>query len=221
LRRLGLWIGALVVATLTAFALPVFADHSDQIDPHDTGGKLDLQEVAFDHMGAPTWRMSTFPTWTVRSIWDLGNFIVQLDTRGDAAADYVAVVRSDGRRLVAALFRLRRDGREIEVTPLRTTKGGSRAVTVTVPLREVSIGPNRSSYFWSVLSSFTGRLLCTRTCLDAIPDEGMIEQPLPGVTPPPTTTTTTTPTTTPTTTTTTTPIPTTTTTTTTTVALSG
>jgi hypothetical protein len=185
LRRLGPWIGALVVATLTAFALPVLADHTDQIDPHDTGGKLDLQEVVFDHVGTPTWRMSTFPTWTVRSIWDLGNFIVQLDTRGDAAADYVAVVRSDGRRLVAALFRLRRDGREIEVTPLRTTKGGSRAVTVSVPLREVSIGPNRSSYFWSVLSSFTGGY-CTRTCLDAVPDEGMIEQPLPGVTPSPT-----------------------------------
>jgi hypothetical protein len=219
LRRLRLWIGALVVATLTVFALPVLADHTDQVDPHDTGGKLDLQEVAFDHVGAPTWRMSTFPTWTVRSIWDLGNFIVQLDTRGDDAADYVAVVRSDGRRLVAALFRLRRDGREIEMTTLPTAKAGSRAVTVTVPLRRLSIGPNRTSYFWSVLSSFTGRLLCTRTCLDAIPDEGMIEQPLPGVTPPPTTTTTTT--TTPTTTTTTTPIPTTTTTTTTTVALSG
>ena len=211
MRRLGPWIGALVVATLTAFALPVLADHTDQ---------LDLQEVVFDHVGGPTWRMSTFPTWTVRSIWDLGNFIVQLDTRGDAAADYVAVVRSDGRRLVAALFRLRRDGREIEVTPLRTTKGGSRAATVTIPLREVSIGPNRTSYFWSVLSSFTGGLLCTRTCLDAIPDEGMIEQPLPGVTPSPTPSPTTT-----TTTTTTTPHPTTTTTTTltttTTVALSG
>jgi hypothetical protein len=163
--------------------------------------------------------MSTFSTWSVRSIWDLGTFVVQLDTRGDAAADFVAVVRSDGRRLRADLFRLRRDGREIEMTTLPTAKAGSRAVTVTVPLRRLSIGPNRTSYFWSVLSSFTGRLLCTRTCLDAIPDEGMIEQPLPGVTPPPTTTTTTT--TTPTTTTTTTPIPTTTTTTTTTVALSG
>ena len=58
--------------------------------------RLDLREVGFDHVGAPTWRLSTFSTWTVRSIWDLGNFIVQLDTRGDAAADYVAVVRSDG-----------------------------------------------------------------------------------------------------------------------------
>jgi hypothetical protein len=215
LRRRAIEIWALVVVTLILFALPVLANHTDQVDPHDTRGKLDLEEVGFDHVGAPTWRISTFSTWTVRSIWDLGTFIVQLDTRGDAAADYVAVVRSDGRRLVGTLFRLRRAVREIEVTALRTAKSSASAATVTVPLRDVSIGPNRTSYFWSVLSSFTGRF-CNRTCLDAVPDEGMIEQPLPGVTPSPTTTTTTTSTTTPTptTTTTTTPTPTTTTTTT-------
>ena len=220
MRRLAPGIGAMAVVTLTAFALPVLANHTDQVDRHDTGGKLDLSEVVFDHVGAPTWRLSTFSTWSARSIWDLGTFVVQLDTRGDAAADFVAVVRSDGRRLRADLFRLRPDGREIEMTTLPTAKAGSRAVTVTVPLRRLSIGPNRTSYFWSVLSSFTGGLLCTRTCLDAIPDEGMIEQPLPGVTPSPTPSPTTT-----TTTTTTTPHPTTTTTTTltttTTVALSG
>ena len=110
---------------------------------------------------------------------------MQLDTRGDAAADYVAVVRSNGRRLVATLFRLRRGGRQIEVASLRTDKENSWAATVTVPLREVSIGPNRNSYFWSVLSSFTGGS-CARTCLDTAPDDGMIEQPLPGVTPSPT-----------------------------------
>jgi hypothetical protein len=219
-RHRWIGIGALVVVTLTAFALPVLADHTDQVDPHDTGGKLDLEEVGFDHVGVPTWRMSTFSTWTVRSIWDLGNFIVQLDTRGDAAVDYVAVVRSDGRRLVATLFRLRRDGREIEVTTLRTTKGGSSAATVTVPLRDVSIGPNRVSYFWSVLSSFTGGF-CTRTCLDAVPDVGMIEQPLPGVTPSPTPSPTPTPSPSPTPTPSPSPTPTPTTTTTTTVALSG
>jgi hypothetical protein len=203
LRRRSIGIGALTVVTLTLFALPVLADHTDQVDPHDTGGKLDLEGVVCDQVGAPTWRMSTFATWTVRSIWDLGNFVVQLDTRGDATVDYVAVVRSDGRRLVAALYRVHRGDREIVVTALRTTKVGSRGATVTVPLRVLSIGPTRTSYFWSALSSFTGGL-CTRTCLDAVPDVGMIEQPLPGVTPsptpPPTTTTITTTTTTPTTT---------------------
>jgi hypothetical protein len=175
----------MIAVTLFALALPALAHHTDQVDPDDTDGKLDLEQVAFDHEGAPSWRMATFSSWTVSSIWDRGTFIVQLDTKGDATADFVAVVRSDGRRLVAALYRLRRDGREIELTVLRTNKDGPKAAAVTIPLREVSIGPNRSSYSWSLLSSFTGGN-CTRTCLDAVPDEGMIEQPLPGVTPSPT-----------------------------------
>jgi hypothetical protein len=175
----------MVAVTVVALALPALAHHTDQVDPDDTDGKLDLEQVAFDHEDAPTWQLSTFSSWTVRSLWDRGTFIVQLDTKGDAATDLIAVVRSDGRRLVAALYRLRRDGREIELTALRTDKDGSKAVTLTVPLREVSIGPNRISYSWSVLSSFTGGN-CARTCLDAVPEEGMIEQPLPGVTPSPT-----------------------------------
>jgi hypothetical protein len=192
LRGRALAIYAMVAVTVVALALPALAHHTDQVDPDDTDGKLDLEQVGFDHEGAPSWRMVTFSTWTVRSIWDRGNFIVQLDTKGDTAADYVAVVRSNGRRLIASLFRLRRSGRQIEVTSLRTDKEDSWAATVTVPLREVSIGPNRTSYFWSVLSSFTGGN-CTRTCLDAVPDVGMIEQPLPGVTPSPTPTPTPTP----------------------------
>ena len=185
MRGRALAICAMVAVTLVALALPALAHHTDQVDPDDTKGKLDLAQVAFDHEGAPSWRMATFSSWTVRSIWDLGTFIVQLDTKGDAAADFVAVVRSDGRLLVAALYRLRRDGREIELSVLRTDKGGSKAVTLTIPLREVSIGPNRTSYSWSVISSFTGGN-CMRTCLDAVPDEGMIEQPLTSVSPTPT-----------------------------------
>lgn len=187
-----LWICAMVAATLVALALPALAHHTDQVDPDDTDGKLDLEQVAFDHEGAPSWRMATFPSWTVRSIWDRGAFIVQLDTQGDAAVDFIAVVRSDGRRLVGVLYRLRRDGREIELTVLRTDKDGPKAVSVTVPLREVSIGPNRTSYSWSALSSFTEGN-CVRPCLDAVPDEGMIEQPLTSVSPTPTPTPTPTP----------------------------
>lgn len=182
-RALGLC--GMVAVTVVALALPALAHHTDQVDPDDTDGKLDLEQVAFDHEGAPSWQLVTFSSWAVRSIWDRGNFIVQLDTRGDTAADFIAMVRSDGRRLVGALYRLRQDGREIELTALRIGREGSRAVTLTVPLREVSIGPNRTSYSWSVLSSFTGGN-CARTCLDAVPDEGMIDQPLPGVTPSPT-----------------------------------
>ena len=211
MRRVGNWLVAVTVVAVVALAVPAGADHTDQTDPNDTGGPLDLEAVGFDHSGAPSWRLVTFPAWTVRAIWDRGYLMVQLDTKGDAALDFVAVVRSDGRRLVATLFRLRRSGGQAEVASLRTNKSGTNAVWVSVPLREVSIGPNRTSYFWSALSSFTGGG-CARTCLDAVPDEGMIEQPLPGVTPTPTPTPTPSPTPSP---------PPTTTTTTTTVAPSG
>ena len=184
MRARAIGICAMVAITVIVLALPARAHHTDQIDPDDTDGKLDLEQVAFDHEGAPTWRMATFSSWTVRSIWDRGNFIVQLDTKGDAAADYVAVVRSNGRRLIASLYRLRRNGQQIEVTSLRTDRDGSKAVTLTIPLREVSIGPDRTSYSWSVLSSFTGGN-CARTCLDAVPDEGMVEQPLSSPSPTP------------------------------------
>ena len=184
MRRSGLGLSALVAITLIAFALPARAHHTDQADPNDTDGRLDLQGVRFDHERAPDWRLATFARWSVRSIWDRGAFVVQLDTKGDPEPDFVAVVRSDGRRLVASLFRLRRDGHEVEIASLKAEKDGSKAATLRVPLREVSVGPQRTSYFWSTLSSFTGSS-CTRTCHDPVPDAGMIEQPLPGVTPSP------------------------------------
>ena len=78
MRGRALAICAMVAVTLVALALPALAHHTDQVDPDDTEGKLDLAQVAFDHEGAPSWRMATFSSWTVRSIWDLGTFIVQL-----------------------------------------------------------------------------------------------------------------------------------------------
>jgi hypothetical protein len=185
MRRAGLGLVAVTVIAIVALAVPAGAHHTDQTDPNDTEGRLDLEAVRFDHTGVPTWRLVTFPAWTLRAIWDRGYLVVQLDTKGNAAVDFVAVVRSDGRRLLARLFRLRRSGGQAEIASLRTDKSGSNAAWVSVPLREVSIGRNRTSYFWSALSSFTGGD-CSRTCLDAVPDDGMIEQPLPGVTPTPT-----------------------------------
>lgn len=184
MRRVIRLCGA-VAAVVLALEVPALAHHTDQQDPNDTRGRLDLDEVRFDHSGAPNWRVVTFSRWAVRSIWDRGYLVVQLDTMGNPDVDFVAVVRSDGRRLVARLFRLRRGGGQAELAALRTAKAGSRAAWVTVPLKELTIGPTRTSYFWSVLSGYTGGG-CSRTCLDVVPDREMVEQPLPGVTPTPT-----------------------------------
>jgi hypothetical protein len=170
-------ITVIVVGALLWLAAPAVAHHTDQTDPNDTPGTMDLQGVQFDHEETPTWRFVTFAAWTVRRMWDRGYLVVQLDTKGGPDVDYVAVVRSIGRDLEANLFRLRPDGREVEVDRLRTKKSGSRGAWVSVSLHKLTIGPNRTSYFWSALSTFIGPA-CRSTCFDAVPDEGMIEQPL-------------------------------------------
>lgn len=186
MRRRAVALGALLVAAAFAPTLPSAADHSGQPDPNDTGGRLDVMAVDLVHdAGPPRWVISTFGRWTARWLWDRGYLIVELDTRGKAEVDHLAVVRSDGRELVATLFRVRLDGRQVAVAPLASQKVGPGAAAVAVPLRKLSIGPNRTSYFWSVKASFTSAA-CPRTCIDRVPDEGMVEQPLPGVTPTPT-----------------------------------
>ena len=183
-RRLSAAAIAVLAAAFVWLTAPAVAHHADQSDPNDTPGWMDLQAVLFDHDGTPTWRFVTFAEWTVRQMWDRAHLTVQLDTMGGPEVDYVAVVRSTGRDLEANLFRLRRDGREVQIDRLRTTKAGSHAALVSVSLGKVTIGSSRTSYFWSALSTFTGPN-CRQTCLDAVPDDGMVEQPLPGASPSP------------------------------------
>jgi hypothetical protein len=185
-------------AAVIAFALPASANHTSQTDPNEVAGRFDLETVRFDHDAPPPrWTFVTFARWTAAQVWDRGYLLVELDTLGDEEADYVAVVRSDGRGLDARLFRIRADGHQVELDTLPTGKDGGRSAWVEVALRKLTFGRSRTSYFWASLSSFTAAD-CPHTCLDRVPDEGMVEQILPGVTPSPTPSPTPTPTPTPT-----------------------
>jgi hypothetical protein len=178
-------LGVLLAATIVAFAFPAIAGLTSQQDPNDTAGRLDVRVVRLDGDERPRWKVVTFGRWTLRQLWDRGDVIVQLDTRGDAAVDYLGIVRSNGRELLGTLFRVRRDGRLVRIGKIRPEKDGLRAASVWIALHKLSIGPNRTSYFWSVLTTFTSSR-CPRTCFDAVPDEGMLEEPLPGTSPTPT-----------------------------------
>ena len=185
-------VTAAVVGALLWLAVPALAHHTDQADANDTSGPLDLESVSFDHEGTPTWRFVTFANWTIRRMWDRGYLTVQLDTKGDAAVDYIVVVRSVGTKLQANLFRVRSNGHEVRIDRLRTRKAGSSAAWVSMSLAKVVVGATRTSYFWSAMSSFTGPG-CRQTCFDTVPDEGLVEQPLPTPSPPPSPTPTPTP----------------------------
>ena len=183
MRRPVVPIAGLVLALV--LAIPAWARHSDQPDPNDTDGRLDLRKVVFDHHpGPPRWTATSFQRWTAEQIWDRGYVIVELDTRGDEAVDYLLVVGSDGTELGGHLFRIRRDGTQVELATIDTEKAGSRSAEVSVALHKLSIGSERTAYYWAVLSSLVGSA-CPQTCLDRVPDAGMVEQLLPGVSPTP------------------------------------
>jgi len=187
MRRSALALVGVAVALTVALALPVFAGPGEHVDPNDTTGRLDVRVVTYDTDTGPlTWRFTTFGRWTASQIWDRGYLLVQLDTRGDERIDYVVVVGSDGRELVATLLRVRRDGQQVEFGSIGADKDGPRAASVSVALHKLSIGANRTSFSWSALTSFTGTV-CRRTCFDLVPDVGVVEEPLPGVTPTPST----------------------------------
>lgn len=175
---------ALVAAAVAVGGVPASANHTSLSDPADTPGRFDLREVRFDHNPSPRWTFVTFADWRIDQVWDAGYLIVRFDTRGDEAVDQVAVVRSDGRRLIGTLYRIRADGSQAELVSLDAGKAGRRGASVRVPFHKLDIGRSRTAYFWSAFSSYTGSA-CPHTCFDAIPDQGMIEQLLPGVTPSP------------------------------------
>jgi hypothetical protein len=164
----------------------------NQKDGNDVDGRLDVRAVRFDHNPAPSWTFVTFGSWTLEEIWDRGQFVVRLDTRADEDNDLLIVVRSDGRQMLANLFRIRADGREIDLGKVQVDKISRRGLEVTVALRKLGVGRGRTSYTWTALALLTSAS-CRTVCIDRIPDEGRVEQLLPGVSPSPSPTPTETP----------------------------
>ena len=174
-----------VLAVVAGLALPVLAAGLVAVDdPDDTAGKLDVHEVRFNHLSGtpPMWTVITFDDWTTRQIWDQGYVLLFLDTMHSPDPDYFVLLRADRYRLVGALWRRAAHERRMFAVPAR--RSGSNGAQVSVPLRKLRIGPNRTLYRWYVTTLFTG-IHCRRTCIDDAPDATMIEQPLPTPSPTP------------------------------------
>jgi hypothetical protein len=182
-RRLIAALG--VIAVCVVLAIPAIgANHTNTQDANDTNGDLDLRAIALDHYPRPLrWTFRTFAGWTVSDMWDHGYLVVELDTRGDKSIDERIVVRSDGRMLVAKLFTVR-GGSERPIADLRATKDGRSAATVEVALRRLGVAQSRDAFHWYALSLFSGAG-CKRVCIDRVPDDGRLEQLLPGASPTP------------------------------------
>jgi hypothetical protein len=169
-----------IVALLVAAALAVpsvTAHHARVTDPRDTRGPLDVRVVRSFGTERPGWRITTYARWSNARIWDRGFVVVRLNTRGDRRANRYIVVTSDGRRLHAHLWQLRRNRRDRLVGRVAVWRPNRRTVTVRLPFERLNVGPRRVQYQWWVQTLWMGRG-CPQVCIDRVPDRGRITEPL-------------------------------------------
>ena len=178
--------GAVATALVTVLvAVGASASHVEVTDPDDTRGPLDMKVVRNEGSLTPRWKVITFGSWTTREIWDYGFVTINIDTIGSPRADYYIVVGSLGSRLFGELWRDRVSKRDYRVSGVRVWRADRSSVTAKIPLDAMDIGGQRLTYSWYAQSMFTGER-CRRVCFDFVPDQGVIEEPLPVVAPTPT-----------------------------------
>lgn len=190
------WLLAVAIVCLGALSLPFLAtaQHTAVQDGDDTRGAIDVRRVKVDFTERPRWTIGTWGPWTVQRVWDRGYFLVHLDTFGSARMDYYAFVRSDGYAMRGTLIRDRANKPDFTVSSIKAYKGSRNTLRVRFPLSKLRIGRQRLSYRWNVQTIFSGDR-CATSCFDFAPNEGAVEEPVPGRIPPtPTPTITVTPT---------------------------
>jgi len=176
-----------LVMTLVATAMASWR-RTDLKDPNDRPGILDVRMVRFWHPRgeSPEWTVPTFDNWRPRRLWDHGYVHVFLDTKGGQVAEYRVLVRSNGRGLLASLWRIaQRPGRVDrfvrELTVWRKSRDG---LSVKVPLKLMRFGADRKMYGWWVVTTLTTEK-CPYTCIDRAPGDGLVPQWRPGMSPSP------------------------------------
>lgn len=205
--RLAIALLAAAIGAAVALPLLAVAGHVDVRDANDTRGLLDVRRIDVRGTERPTWNVITFSDWSVAQMFDAGYFLVRLDTVGDARYDYYALVRSDGSGMRGTLVRDRKSKPDYNVASLEAWHPTRSSIKVRVPLRKMRIGDGRLTYGWRVQTLFSSDR-CPRVCIDDIPSDSAIREPIPGRSPVVTPTLTVTPTVDPTTTATPTPTPT-------------
>jgi hypothetical protein len=182
MRARALILAMVVVAVVTP--LLARAEHMAVPDADDVNGGLDIEIVELIGDVEPSFRIETYEGWSERRIFDKGYVFVYFDTFAGARYDYFALVVSTGSDLDAFLMRDRRDKPDLRVGTLAVAHNSRREVVVVVPLDRMRMGASRVSYTWYVATTFTNKV-CPRVCIDRVPDEGGVVEPLPLATPSP------------------------------------
>jgi hypothetical protein len=177
--------GARVVLALTALVAAASvpwiasADHAGVRDPNDAKGPFDVRRVKVQGTRRPRYDVVTFPRWTVARIWDRSYALLYFDTFGGEAPDYHVLVRSDGYRMRALLYRDKARKKDRVLGKVKTWRPGKRSFAVRVPLRKMKFPVQRLVYHWWVQTLHTGPE-CKRVCFDRAPDGRRVTEPVPG-----------------------------------------
>jgi hypothetical protein len=178
-----------VLATVigAAILVPILADarHIDVTDGNDVRGLLDIRRVKTFGDTRPGFKVDTFSGWSNRDIFERGFILVFFDTFGTKRSDYYALARSTPTRMVASLYRDRQYKRDYKVASAGVWRASRRSVTIQVRLGKMNFGSNRVVYRWYAETLLTGNR-CRRVCLDFAPNNDVVTEPRPGVTPTPT-----------------------------------
>lgn len=177
MTRPGVALAGLVIAVAAAGATIALADHVAVQDMNETPGLMDIRRVEVSAGRPPRFSVTTFEKWRVIEIFDYGFALIHLDTISTPRTDYYALVRSDGLRLRASLWRDRATKRDYRIAKLSVWRTDRTNISVRVPLRLMKVGGRRVTYGWVVETIFTSDE-CRRTCLDLAPDQGRIDEPL-------------------------------------------
>ncbi len=156
-------------------------------DPNDVRGPLDVRRVWFDpEAGPPRWTVVTFSPWAPGVTQDRAFVFIFLDTKKGRHPDYYVLIHSNGHSLSGSLWRDLDTLGDVRLGSIAVgSASGDPSVDVQIPMGQLEFGELRTSYRWSVVTMFTGRV-CQATCIDHIPDTGTIEQPAGTPTPTPT-----------------------------------
>ncbi len=168
-----------VVAGAASLPFVASAEHAGVTDRNDTKGPFDVRRVRVDGMRRPRYDVVTFPRWTTARVWDRSYGFVYFDTFGGEAPDYYVMVRSDGRRMHARLYRDKARKKDRMLGAVEAWRPGRRSFALRAPLRKMRFPEQRLVYHWWVLTLHTGPS-CKRVCFDRAPDTGVVTEPAPG-----------------------------------------
>ena len=180
----------LVPAMALTFQVLAIASHEPARDRRDVRGPLDIRGAHVSEDRKPRWTTFTYAKWRARNIFDRGYFVIQFDTVGDPHFDYFAMIRSDGYRLQGTLHRDYRKRDDEHVVGLAVWRPGRGSLKVKIPIGRMRGGSDRF-YRWKLRSLWTGST-CQDVCIDKVPNDGAIVEPV-GAGPSPTPTITITP----------------------------